>query len=183
MRRSRARPAGTLDEVAAPMPYRDDIAALEIKLRALREARRELDVSIAETRRELRRHYGARRRSWGGVVIALVVLAVTGLASFFLVAPIFSPCCVPPEDTTYTAIQTIKGAAELYVARSDHCPTVEDLVDRGLLNGDQQATDAWDQPFRIECGAYRVYVSSAGADGVYDTSDDIASWRRPSRQP
>ena len=163
------------------MPYRDPIAALGIKLRALREARRELDVSIAETRRELRRHDGARRRSWGGVVVALVVLAGIVLASFFLLAPIFSPCCcVPPEDTAYTAIQAIKGAAELYVARSSDCPTVEDLVHRGLLHGELQTTDAWDQPFLIQCGgANRVYVSSAGPDGVHDTGDDIASWRRP----
>lgn len=159
------------------MPYRDPIAALEIKLHALREARRELDLSIAETRRELRRHYGARRRSWSGVVIALVLLTGSGLAA---VAPIFPPCnCAPREDTTYTATQTIKGAAELYVARSDECPIVDDLVDRGLLNGDQQLTDDWDHPFRIKCGPNRVYVSSAGPDGVHGTCDDITSWRRP----
>ena len=162
------------------MPYRDPIAALEIKLRALREARRELDVSIAETRRELRRHDGARRRSWGGVVVALVVLAGIVLASFFLLAPIFSPCCcVPPEDTAYTAIQAIKGAAELYVARSGGCPSVEDLVERGLLNGDQQTTDGWDQAFSIECDRSRVVVISGGPDGQIGGEDDVRSDRRP----
>lgn len=173
--------AGMRGEPAETMPYRDPIAALEIKLRQLRDARRALDASITETLRELRQHRRAQGRSWGRVVIALIMLAAIGLpALVVIVVPTCESCEESrPAETTYATVMWIKGAAQLYVARSGGCPTVEDLIDRGVINADYPATDAWDQPLRIDCGASRVYVSSAGPDGQLGTCDDITSWRRP----
>ena len=168
-------------ETGGEMPYRDPIAALEIKLRQLRDARRALDASITETLRELRHHRRAHGRSWGRVVIALIALAGCGLTALLvIVVPATCECDDERRPETYAAVMWIKGAAELYVARHDRCPTVEDLIRRGLIDPDQHpTTDAWDQPLRIDCGASRVYVSSAGPDGQLGTCDDITSWRRP----
>lgn len=165
------------------MPYRDAIAALEIKLRGLCEARRELDLSIKRTRRELRHHRRPqRRRSWrrvvvvGGMMVLTSAMVVVFLA---LTLAVTCECCGSPRDSTGPTVQMIKRAAELHVARGGDCPTVDDLIDHGLLDEDQQTTDGWDQPLRIECRGGRVGVASAGPDGVHGTCDDIATWHRP----
>ena len=163
------------------MPYRDPIAALEIKLRQLRDARRALDASITETLRELRHHRRAHGRSWGRVVIALIMLAAIGLpALLVIVVPATCECCEerPRAEITYAAVMSIREAAEVYVARHDRCPTVEDLIRRGLIDPDRRPfTDAWDQPFLIQCGVSRAYVSSMGPDGQLGSYDDITSWQ------
>lgn len=166
-------------ETGGEMPYRDPIAALEIKLRGLREARRALDASITETLRELRQHRRAQGRSWGRVVIALIALAGCGLAALVvIVVPATCKCDDERPETTYAAVMSIVGAAEVYVARHDRCPTVEDLIRRGLIDPDRRPfTDAWDQPFLIQCGVSRAYVSSMGPDGQLGSYDDITSWQ------
>jgi hypothetical protein len=160
------------------MPYRDPVAALEIKLRGLRDTRRELDASIRETRRELRPY---RRRRWRRVLVTVSVLAGSGLLCLLGAAFLAVPCnCGPSRaDTARTTVRTLKGAASLYLARSGECPTMDDLVERGILDDDQATTDPWDRPFRIECRKGRVGVSSAGPDELHGTCDDIASWHRP----
>jgi general secretion pathway protein G len=110
------------------------------------------------------------------IMVVVIIMAIIAAGAAFAIVPMIEQAKI---DTTYTATQTIKGAAELYVARASDCPSVEDLVERGLLNGDQQTTDGWDQAFSIECDRNRVVVISGGPDGQIGGEDDVRSDRRP----
>ena len=138
-----------------------------------------LDIRTLDLR-VLGRRARARRRREGmtlvEIMVVVIIMAIIAAGAAFAIVPMIEQAKV---DTTYTATQTIKGAAELYVARSGGCPSVEDLVERGLLNGDQQTTDGWDQAFSIECDRSRVVVISGGPDGQIGGEDDVRSDRRP----
>lgn len=78
-------------------------------------------------------------------------------------------------DRTRTDAQSIRSAAIMYMAEnpSSTCPEVEDLIEGGFLDASKGLTDVWDNEFQITCDGDTVSVTSAGADGDWDTEDDI----------
>lgn len=160
------------------MPYRDPVAALERKLSALRETRRELDASIASTRRQLQHYARPRWVDLTAVPAAVLAIRVPLILFGFLfvvwaaLGPMESTCRRNPDEVRSHA-RMIRGAATLHFARTGDCPSVLDLVQVGILDPTfAPLTDPWGHPFRIECGDARIRVSSPGPDGVYG-SDDI----------
>lgn len=121
----------------------------------------------------------ARRRREGmtlvEIMVVVIIMALIAAAAAFAIVPMIEQAKI---DTTFTAVRTIKGSAELYVGRGGDCPSVEDLIERGILDPDQQTTDSWDQPFSIECQRGRVIVISGGPDEQIGGEDDIRSDQR-----
>lgn len=162
------------------MPYRDTGDALESKLRFLLDARRELDASIAQTRRELEPYVAARRRSGVDTALRVAIVAVAVLSCFAAVAFAILPrgsCCSGCSriDSTRTDARTLVGAVEMYLAENpgSTCATVDELVRGGFLNSATRTTDVWDGPFVIECDGTEITVTSAGPDGEHGSEDDI----------
>jgi len=80
----------------------------------------------------------------------------------------------PARRTSWT-VQAVRGATTMWLAEKPArgCPTVADLVGGGYLDGDKSTTDAWGRPMATDCKGTRVTVTSAGADGLFGTDDDI----------
>lgn len=131
----------------------------------------------------IRRRARARRRREGmtlvEIMVVVIIMALIAAAAAFAIVPMIEQAKI---DTTRTTVRTVKGAAELYVARGGDCPGVEDLIERGLLDSDQATTDGWEQPFQIECQRGRVVVISGGPDEQIGGEDDIRTDQRPEDQ-
>ena len=130
-------------------------------------------LRIRERARQRRRRAGMTLVE---IMVVVIIMALIAAGAAFAIVPMIEPTKI---DSTRTAVRTVKGAAELYVARGGRCPTVDDLVERGLLDGHQATTDGWDQPFVIECDRRQVVVISGGPDGQIGNEDDIRSDQRP----
>jgi hypothetical protein len=79
--------------------------------------------------------------------------------------------------STVTAVAMRVGAA-LWLAQKSSCPKPDELVSAGLVSQHIRENDAWDKPYRIECGPKGPVVTSAGPDGAFGTSDDIVIGER-----
>jgi hypothetical protein len=82
-----------------------------------------------------------------------------------------------PEDVTAAIVRRFAYEAFPQWAATNHvdaCPASLAVLEPYLA---RDAVDAWDMPLELRCGAgYRgAYVRSAGADGRFDTADDITS--------
>ncbi len=130
-------------------------------------------LKIRERARQRRRRAGMTLVE---IMVVVIIMALIAAGAAFAIVPMIEQAKI---DSTRTAVRTVKGAAELYVARGGGCPTVEDLVERGLLSGDQATTDGWEQPFTIECERRRIVVISGGPDEQIGGEDDIRSDQRP----
>jgi general secretion pathway protein G len=133
--------------------------------------------------RTIRQRARRRRRREGmtlvEIMVVVIIMALIAAAVGFAVVPMIEQSKI---DSTRIDARTIKGAASLYVARSGGCPTVGDLIDRGLLDADQRTTDGWENEFTIECRGRNIVVISGGPDGQIGTEDDIRSDQRPEEQ-
>lgn len=130
--------------------------------------------------RILRRRARARRRREGmtlvEIMVVVIIMALIAAAAAFAIVPMIEQSKI---DTTRTMVRTVKGAAQLYVARGGDCPSVDDLIERGLLDPDQATTDSWEKPFSIECERRHIVVISGGPDEQIGGEDDIRSDTRP----
>ncbi len=130
----------------------------------------ELDI------RTIRRLIRRRRRREGmtlvEIMIVVIIMALIATAVGVAVLPRLKQARI---DSTRTDANTMRGAVEMYV--SEHpggdCPSAEDLVEGGYVNGNTRTTDAWDQPFSIECDGDDISVVSSGPDGQSGNEDDI----------
>jgi hypothetical protein len=59
------------------------------------------------------------------------------------------------------------------------CPSITQLQRASLLESTARAEDPWGQRFQIRCLEGEVRVLSAGEDGRFETSDDIALATEP----
>ncbi len=59
------------------------------------------------------------------------------------------------------------------------CPSITQLQRASLLESTARAEDPWGQRFQIRCLEGQVRVLSAGKDGRFETSDDIALAAEP----
>jgi hypothetical protein len=78
--------------------------------------------------------------------------------------------------------QAVSHARELLAAATDWkaahgelgCPTVTRLKQDRQLENDALSADPWGGRFRIICSGNGIQVRSAGADGEFQTGDDIS---------
>ena len=105
-------------------------------------------------------------------IAALTFLGLPAILSVWLLVafvPRF-PCACKPSVLPIQ-LQKLAGAAREYVWFHDRCPTIEDLAEQGLIRHDQ-GKDPWGLDLRIRCTSRSVEARSAGADAVFDTTDD-----------
>lgn len=104
------------------------------------------------------------------IMIVVIIMAMVATAVGVAVLPRLEKAKV---DSTRTAAQTINSAATMWIVENGGCPTVQDLVDDGILNKSKKTTDAWDNEFTIECDASGPAAVSPGPDGQIGTEDDV----------
>jgi hypothetical protein len=81
-----------------------------------------------------------------------------------------------PVTITELALRNVTIAVAHYRStNAGHCPaTIGELrVRRYLIS---RPVDGWRGALRLHCRPGAVEVRSAGADSVFDTSDDVGSW-------
>jgi general secretion pathway protein G len=95
------------------------------------------------------------------VVVIIMALIATGVA--VAVLPAIKRANI---KSTRTDIQAVRSAVTLWLAEPEHsgCPTVEQLVEDGQLDRSKRVTDAWDNPFIINCDGDEPVISSRGPD-------------------
>jgi len=78
-------------------------------------------------------------------------------------------------NQTRSDAQAVRSAVLLYLGQEPgaDCPSMERLVESGTIDHSRRTTDAWDQPYRIECDGDDILVRSDGPDGRPGTEDDI----------
>ncbi|MCS6797112.1 MAG: type II secretion system GspH family protein [Myxococcota bacterium] len=120
-----------------------------------------------------------RRRSREGMTLVEIMVVVIIMA---LIATAVGVAVLPKVrqariESTRTDAATIRSAVESYLAGSTQagtgCPTLEDLLESGELRRGTRTTDAWDNPFEIQCQGDEIVVRSAGPDGQMGTEDDV----------
>ena len=74
-------------------------------------------------------------------------------------------------------VRAIESAVSWYQIDHDRCPkTKDDLIANGYVDR-KTFDDPWSTPIRFTCDTDDVRVSSAGADRVFGTWDDVTTQR------
>jgi general secretion pathway protein G len=107
------------------------------------------------------------------IMIVVIIMALIATAVGIAVLPQFSKAKV---KTAESDVQAIDAAVQLYLMQvGDECPTVENLVEEGVLDSSKNTIDPWGNDYAIECEGDNVTVISAGEDEQPGTEDDITS--------
>jgi len=105
------------------------------------------------------------------IMIVVVIMAMIAAGVGFAVLPQLDKA---KKQNTEAAIETVRASVQLYIATNNaECATVDQLIEDKILDKSKATTDSWDRAFRIECDGTEITVTSAGADGEFDTEDDI----------
>jgi len=104
------------------------------------------------------------------VMIVMVIMALVATGAGFMILPQLQKAKI---KQTGTDAKTIASAAEMFMAESDECPTVDNLVEEKILNKNLATKDAWGNDYQIECDEDGPQVRSAGPDEQFGTEDDI----------
>lgn len=105
-----------------------------------------------------------------------IALSAVAVALFLLFCvPRHRSCDGSPIDRTRSDAQTVRSAAQMYLAEKPEgpCPDVAMLLEHDFLSWSGPTEDAWGMPFLVVCDGEDVSVSSVGPDGIFDTEDDV----------
>ncbi len=134
--------------------------------------------TMAMARKRARRSLrGKARRGQSGmtlveIMIVVIIMAMIATAVGMAVLPQLERARI---EQTRTDSQTIRSAVELYLAQNPggDCPSVSDLVDEHMLNGNTNTQDQWGNEFIVDCESDDPVVTSNGPDGQSGTEDDV----------
>jgi len=105
----------------------------------------------------------------------LIVLAIVGLIAGSIAVFAIPKFAQAQKDTTTQSAKALYQIAELW--RSTHggeCPTVDRLKADKEISATSKTSDAWDQPFKIDCpDESTTTITSSGPDKKDGTPDDI----------
>lgn len=132
-------------------------------------------MQTTQSTRHLRRR---RRISRGfGLIEIVVTVAIIAMISAAVTVGIMNIAARQKITLTRSNGETLRGAVKLWRATendSTGCPTVPTLIADGLLDrGKSAKTDAWGQPWVIQCDEFDATIVSTGPDQRLDTEDDI----------
>lgn len=123
----------------------------------------------------LLRRLRARRGNQGVTLVEiLIVLAIVGLIAGGIAVYAIPKFQQAQKDTTKQSAMALHTVAEAW--RTNHgndCPTAQLLKDQKEIAATSKITDAWDQPFKIQCDDDSTTVISFGPDKKEGTADDI----------
>lgn len=118
-----------------------------------------------------------RRRGREGMTLVEIMIVVIIMA---LIATAVGVAVLPQlrrarETQTRADAQEVRSAVLLYMGQEpgEDCPTMEELNEAGVLDSGRRTTDAWDNPFIVECDGDDIIVMSNGPDGQSGNEDDI----------
>ncbi|HYP91356.1 MAG TPA: prepilin-type N-terminal cleavage/methylation domain-containing protein [Polyangiaceae bacterium] len=117
-----------------------------------------------------------RARGRGFSLLEIIVaIAIIAMISAAVTVAIVAQKQKADISLTRTNAQTIlTGVQTWMLEHGDGCPTLQTLMSDGqLARGKSLKSDAWQQPWRIECKEHEVGVVSNGPDKTAGTEDDI----------
>jgi general secretion pathway protein G len=121
------------------------------------------------------RFVGVRRAREGmtlvELMIVVIIMALIATAVGVAVLPNINKARI---KSTKTDAQQVRAAVTLWLSDNPgKCPSIQDLIEGGVLDKSRRTADAWDRPFKIECEGEDLNVTSAGPDGEMGSEDDI----------
>ncbi|HEX2877836.1 MAG TPA: type II secretion system protein [Polyangiaceae bacterium] len=129
------------------------------------------------SRRYAARRYGRSQAARGfGLVEIVVTVAIIAMISAAVTVGIMKIAERQKISLTRTNGETLRTAVKMWRATENEsgCPSVPNLIADGMLDrGKAARTDAWGQPWVIECQDFDATIVSAGPDKLPDTEDDI----------
>ncbi len=127
--------------------------------------------------RKALRALARRRRSREGmtlveIMIVVIIMALIATAVGVAVLPQLQRARVTQSRSD--ALE-VRSAVLLFMGQEAgaDCPTMDELVESGVIDHSRRTTDAWDHPFVVECDGDDIVVMSNGPDGQSGTEDDI----------
>src|SRR5262245_45244218 len=104
------------------------------------------------------------------IVVAILALVASGVA---IAAVHFRKSATLRHAATNARV--IRGAVKAWwIDHADtECPSVDQLVQGGMLERDSTRADPWGETYRVECADRDVTVISMGPDRKEGTEDDI----------
>jgi prepilin-type N-terminal cleavage/methylation domain-containing protein len=120
-----------------------------------------------------------RKRAWSrglSLIEILVVLAIIAMVSGVIAITVIGHLEKARKETTRQSAHALRTIASTYRMdrAGEDCPTMDVLVAANVIDEASKKSDAWDQPFVIQCddrGGIRV--ASGGPDKKLGTEDDI----------
>ena len=104
-------------------------------------------------------------------------------ATCFLFSALFGVATIASRGTSRTEVTRATVRAFAFEAfprwtqqhQDEACP--QSIAELSIVLGREDARDAWDHELELRCGdgVRGAYVRSPGADGAFDTRDDITS--------
>ena len=128
------------------------------------------------SKQNIRRLARARRKRRGmtlvEIMIVVIIMALIATAVGVVVLPALGRARI---NQTRSDAQAVRSAVLLYLGQEPgaDCPTMDELVEAGTIDHSRRTTDAWDNPFLIECDGDDILVRSNGPDGQPGTEDDV----------
>jgi prepilin-type N-terminal cleavage/methylation domain-containing protein len=114
----------------------------------------------------------------------MIVLAILALVMGLLVGPrVMKLFAESKEDVARLTVQKFVNEAYPMWSRNASDPCPKGLEELSPYMDKKDTIDPWRNPYKLFCGqtlppgAKGIAVSSAGADGKFDTDDDIKSWQ------
>lgn len=119
-----------------------------------------------------------RRAARGfGLLEIVVTVAIIAMISAAVTVGIMKVAERQKISLTRTNGEALRSAIKMWRAAENDsagCPTVPVLIADGLLDrGKSAKTDAWGQPWVIQCDDYDATIVSLGPDQRAGTEDDI----------
>jgi general secretion pathway protein G len=118
-----------------------------------------------------------RRALSRGVTLieVMIVVVILGLIAGGVAVAVLPRLKEAQIKTTRTSEMELRRAAETWrgAHASDQCPTPEMLRQEKAIDTASKITDAWDDPFKIQCEDDETIVVSWGPDKKEGTQDDI----------
>ena len=106
------------------------------------------------------------------IMIVVIIMALIATAVGVAVLPALGRARV---NQTRSDAQAVRSAVLFFLGQEPgaDCPTMEELVEAGTIDHSRRTTDAWDNPFIIECEGDDIIVRSNGPDGQAGNEDDV----------
>ena len=133
--------------------------------------------SCMQTTHTKRRHRRRRTSRGFGLIEIVVTVAIIAMISAAVTVGIMKIAERQKISLTRTNGESLRGAVKLWRSTEGDaatCPSVRVLIADGMLDrGKSAKTDAWGQPWVIQCDDSDATIVSAGPDKLPDTEDDI----------
>lgn len=105
------------------------------------------------------------------LVAACAAVSAAALGDQLLVRPLAGRST--RERQAERAVSAWLVAAETWRADEAGCPDAARLERDRLLEAGTSSVDPWGRNYEVHCGGDSTWVRSAGADGRFDTEDDV----------